>query len=192
MNSKAQRCILIYQFLLNNTDDDHSVTAEDIRGYLGENGIVIGHRTIDSDILALQDSGIDIIRYLGTQYRYHIGDRRFDLAELKLLIDAVQAARFISQKQSNKIIKKLTQMGSKYEAEKLQTYVYVDKRTKPFNEAVLRIIDLINSAITKKKTIKFQYTVYSPDKKKHLKHNGFIYHFCPYDLVWLDDAYYVI
>ncbi len=105
--------------------------------------------------------------------------------------DAVQAAKFISPKKSKALIKKFSTLASPYQAGELNRQLYIDGRVKTTNENVYYIVDLLYTAINEKKQVTFKYYEYTPEKKKVFKHNGQVYVFSPYDLVWSNDSYYV-
>lgn len=190
--SKKNRLLHILKFLHRNTDDNHYATANEIVEHLQTLGTDVNRRTVINDISLLSEYGIDIVETKSTQNRYQIASRIFELSELKLLVDAVQSSRFITEAQSKTIIDKLTSLTSKYNAKELNRSLYVDKRVKPINEIVLYTIDLIQECITNKKPIAFQYYCYNVKKERILKHNGQVYEVSPYDLIWNEDSYYVI
>lgn len=191
-HNKANRILHILQYLQKNTDDEHYVTAANIAEYLSSLGIPAVNRTIIQDIAQLREYGYDIIEQLSTQYRYSIGSRKFELAELKLLVDAVQSARFITNTKSRQLIDKLMSMVSIHQAKELNRSLYVDKRIKPINEMILYVIDTIQSAIMNKQVLVFQYYYYNEKKERVFKHGGLPYYLSPYDLIWNEDSYYVI
>ena len=147
-NGQRLRLLYLYKLLAEQTDDEHCITAHEIIGELERLGIKAERRTIYADIKALNDFGADIIgQKAGRGYEYHMGSRRFELAELKLLVDAVQSSRFITQKKSSELISKLEEMASTYQAKELQGQVYVSQRIKTMNESIYYNIDIIHEAI---------------------------------------------
>lgn len=110
---------------------------------------------------------------------------------LKLLVDAVQAARFISPKKSRELIGKVTGLISPHQGESLRRSLFVDGKVKTDNEAVYYAVDILHTAIQQQKTVMFKYIEYTPQKKKRYKHGGRVYVLSPYDMVWNSDAYYV-
>lgn len=148
--------------------------------------------TLTKDIVALQEYGVDIVTVHSTQCKYFIGSRKFELPELKLLIDAVESSRFITAKKSESLIRKIHTLTSQGQVSKLRRNNYVVDRIKPDNEQIYYIVDTINDAINEGKQISFQYYDYSGLKKKVLKNKGEIYKLSPYKLIWSGDYYYVI
>ena len=191
MNSQ-KRLLLTLKYLWNKTDEEHPTTLKNIGEYLQQNGIETTRKTLQADINLLTEFGIDIICNHSTQNQYHIGERVFEIPEVKLLVDAVQSARFITAKKSKMLIQKLSSFVGEPQADILKRQLYVDHRLKAGNEGIYFTVDLIHQAIRLKKRVTFQYYYYTPNKKKELKHNGKVYIFSPFALIWNDDSYYVI
>jgi len=160
--------------------------------YLGNNGTEVNRHTIMRDIEQLQNCGIDIICQRSRMNQYFIGERILEIPELKLLIDAVDAARFIPLQKSTALVEKLTGLVSKYEAEQLKRNIYVGGRVKSNNLSIYYYIDTINEAINTGKKITFQYYTYLPTKEKTLRYNGYTYSFSPHRITWNMDSYYVL
>ena len=189
--TNKNRSFLLYQYLYKNTDEAHTITINEMSAFLKKQDIIADRKTIASDIIALINSGIDIVCNKSRQNQYFIGSRDLELPELKMLVDAVQAAKFITPKKSKALIKKLTAMASPYQSDELNRQLYIDGRIKTTNENVYYIVDLLYTAINEKKQVAFKYYEYTPEKKIAFKHNGQIYVLSPYDLVWSNDSYYV-
>lgn len=186
------RILYILKLLYENTDEDNPVSTVDIIHYLSEFGISAHRKTISLDIEILQDFGIDVVVIKSTQNKYFIGDRRFELPELKLLIDAVESSKFITTKKSEELVAKLASLASRNQAAFLNRQLYMESRIKPENETIYYNVDTIHNAINDKKQIVFQYYEYTQAKQKVLKHDGYVYNLSPYALSWNDDHYYVI
>lgn len=186
------RTLLVLKYIWEHSDEEHQVTAKDILAYLEKNGISTIPRRIKTDVDLLRGFGFDIEVVHSTQNRYYMYERVFELAELKLLIDAVQSAKFITNKKSKKLIEKLSVFASEHQQGELKRQLYVDKRVKTDNECGYYSVDSIHTAIQQKKKITFKYLEFAPDKTKREKHNGQVYVLSPYALVWNDDSYYVI
>lgn len=189
---KKSRILYIKRFLEEQTDEEHPVTLTNILEYLNGVGITANRRTVMLDIAQFIEFGVDVVVNRSTQNRYFIGNGRFELPELKLLIDAVQASRFISHKKSDALIGKLTGLASHHQAEKLKRHLYSDKQVKSENEQAYITVDLLNTAINTQKQIHFKYYEYTPEKKKIYKHDGQVYAFSPYGLIWNGDHYYAV
>ena len=175
------------------TDENHYLTTVQLISLLEERyGITTHRQTIHQDIEVLKTAGMDIDCISSTQNRYRLLSRRFDNAELKLLIDAVASSKFISKKKSASLAERLSSLTSSFEAEKLKRNISVESRIKSENELTILIIDAINEAINLKKQIRFQYFRYNEKKKRIAKWDGYWYHMSPYRLVWNGDYYYVL
>lgn len=184
------RIIYILRYLWQNTDEEHTATLNQIVAYLSENNIDATSRTVAADITELTELGFDIICIKSTQNRYFIGSRIFELPEVKMLIDAIQAAQFIPESKSREMIEKMKSFASCSQADELQRNLVISK-LKGDNTQFLYTADLINTAINKKKQIRFQYTEYDNDGHKALKYDGYTYTYSPIAIIWNMDSYYV-
>ena len=190
MKNEAQYGLLLLQrYLYEQTDERHPASVADILAFWRENGVQAGRKSVYADIEILQNSGIDIICVKSTQNRYFVGERLFELPELKLLADAEESSRFITVKKSERLLAKLGKLTSKAHAGELERHIYMDGTAKPENEAIYYSVDVIQTAIQAKRQISFQYYEYTPQKEKILKHDGYRYRFSPYALVWSRDYY---
>lgn len=187
------KLVRLMQIMLEQTDDKHSLTMKQILTELQRYGITAERKSIYTDIEQLRVYGIDIIgEKRNKTYYYHVGEREFELAELKLLVDAVQSSKFITEKKSKKLIKKLEGFLSKYEAKKLQRQVFVSGRIKTMNESIYCNVDMIHEAIASNVKIKFQYYKWDVNKNIVLRHDGAYYYISPWGLLWEDENYYLI
>lgn len=191
--SAGQKLKLLYiiQLLSENSDEKHPISTVDIIKYLEANDIHSERKSIYDDIEKLCDFGYDIIQVhsrLGGGY--YLAGREFELAELKLLVDAVQSSRFITTKKSRSLIKKLEKMAGKHDAGKLQRQVYVAGRIKTENESIYYNIDGIHSAIQDNKQIEFQYMDWNL-RKEMVPRIGEKKTVSPWALIWKDDNYYL-
>ena len=186
------RLLYILNLLYHESDEDHPITITQILERLQQAKIESNRRTVAHDLKVLADNGFDVVCNKSRQNQYFIGDRQFELPELKLLVDAVQASKFISTKKSKMLIDKLSALASVHQSDELNRQLYVDKQVKSNNEAIYYTVDLLHSAINAKKQVEFKYYEYNQHKKKVYKHNGKVYTFSPYGLIWNNDSYYVI
>lgn len=187
------KLIQLVKILYENTDDTHSLTMAEILSRLKDYGIEAERKSVYTDLEVLQTCGVDIIgEKKGRTYYYHIGNRQFELAELKLLVDAVQSSRFITTKKSQELINKLERLTSKYEAKQLQRQVYVAERVKTLNESIYYNIDKIHTAIHTDTKIRFQYFQWNLKKEMELRRNGQFYCISPWVLTWAEENYYLI
>lgn len=189
-NDAKIRPLYISKILTELTDEEHYLTTAQIMKVLEEQYSIKSHRqTIKADIELLQRFGMDIQEIKSTQNRYNLVSRMFDVAELKLLIDAVESSKFITTKKSSELVEKLSSLAGENKAAELKRNLTVEGKIKPGNEKIYIIVDTINNAINKKKKISFQYNV---RKEQKLKRNGEPFIFSPLNLVWNGDFYYVI
>ena len=164
----------------------------EIMDYLAENGVPANAKTLRSDLALLKERGMDIITIPGRPNKYYCGARLFDIPELKLLIDAVNSSRFITEKKSRVLNRKLLSIVSEYQRKSLKRSVYTAEKIKPKNEKIFYVVDIINDAIQTKRKISFCITEYDGNKNKILRHDGEVYIISPYAMYWNDDFYYVV
>lgn len=183
----------IAQIMLENTDDTHYITMPEIMSELAAYGITADRRTVYTDLRDLETMGIEVEgEPVGNKYQYHIVDRPFELPELKLLVDAIQSSKFITERKSNALIRKLEKLVSKYEAMKLQRQVYVSGRIKTMNESIYYTVDAVHNAISENRKIYFQYFQWNVKKEMELRRGGAYYHISPWGLSWDAENYYLI
>ena len=188
------RILCLLEILWNRTDEKHPLSTKQLSDILEKDyDFPKTHRnTITKDMVAIKDFGIDVIKISSTQNKYYIGNRLFELPELKLLIDAVQSSKFITQKKSCELIKKIEKLTSKGNIKSIKRNTYNLQNYKPDNEQIYYIVDCINDAINEEKKISFTYYDYNVKKEKMLKNNGEQYVISPYYLLWKGDFYYLV
>lgn len=192
-SNQKLKLVYLIKILLEKTDETHSINMHEIISSLGAYGIEAERKSIYTDMETLRLYGMDIIgEQENRTYYYHVGNRQFELAELKLLVDSVQAAKFITAKKSNELIKKIEGFASKYEAMQLHRQVYVAERVKTMNESIYYNVDKIHSAIASNLQIKFQYFQWNVKKEMELRRNGEFYIMSPWALTWDDENYYMV
>lgn len=193
--SSNQKLKLIYlmKILLEKTDETHSITMSEIIDSLDAYNISAERKSLYNDIENLRVYGLDIIgEQQDRTFSYHVGNRQFELAELKLLVDSIQSAKFITAKKSNELIKKIEGFASKYEASQLDRQVFVAGRVKTMNESIYYNVDRIHTAIAENSRITFQYFQWNVNKEMELRHDGALYEVSPWSLSCNDDNYYLI
>lgn len=174
------------------TDDEHMITMPEIRQALEAYGVTADRKSLYDDFETLRVLGIDVIgEKVGRNYYYHVGSKQFELAELKLLVDAIQSSKFITEKKSNELIKKLTSMASEYEATQLKRQVVVQGRVKTMNESIYYFVDDVHRAIAENKQIRFEYMKWNAEKKLERRREK-PYVVSPWALTWDDENYYLI
>ena len=174
------------------TDDEHMLTMPQIRKELETYGVTADRKSLYDDMEALRVLGIDVIgEKVGRNFFYLVGEKQFDIAELKLLVDAIQSSKFITEKKSNELIRKLTGMASKYEGAQLKRQVVVSGRVKTMNESIYYHVDDVHRAIAENKQISFEYMKWTVDKTME-KRRDRPYTVSPWALTWDDENYYLI
>lgn len=192
-NNQKLKLLYLAQILMEETDDEHGISMPTIIAHLNELGIAADRKTIYSDIEELRKFGLDIIgEQRDKSFLYHVASRDFELAELKLLVDSVQAAKFITEKKSQMLIKKLEHLASTHEAKQLQRQVLISGRVKTMNESIYYNVDKIHTAINANSQIRFQYFQWNVDKEQELRHDGKWYNVSPWYLIWDDEYYYLV
>ncbi len=181
------------QIMLEKTDEEHYITMPEIMSALAQYDITADRKSIYTDLRDLEQLGIEVEgEPVGNRYHYHVVGRQFELPELKLLVDSIQASKFITERKSRDLIKKLETLLSKHEASKLQRQVYVSGRIKTMNESIYYSVDAIHNAISENKKIAFQYFQWNVKKEMELRRGGAYYHISPWGLSWDDENYYLI
>lgn len=192
--SSNQKLKLLYllRYLMQHSDEAHPVSMAQIIEELARNGISAERKSVYDDVEALRLFGVDIVQLKGKNGGYYIGERDFELPELKLLVDSVQSSKFITQDKTHKLIKKIESLASLYDGQLLQRQVFVTNRVKSMNESIYYAVDVISDAITQNKKIRYQYFEYTVDKEKKLRHDGAFYEVSPFALIWDDENYYML
>lgn len=179
--------------MLEKTDDNHGLTMPEILKDLEAYDVSAERKSIYNDFDTLRMLGIDIVQeQQGKTYSYHVASRQFEIAELKLLVDAIQSSKFITEKKSKQLIKKLESLASNHEAKQLQRQVYVSGRIKTMNESIYYNVDEIHTAIASNKKIRFQYFQWNIKKETELRKDGQFYEISPWALSWDNENYYMI
>ncbi len=191
-NGQKTKLLILHHLLLQKGDEDHPISTQKLIDALDQAGIPAERKSIYTDMEALRDFGLDVQFRKGKPAGWFIGQREFELPELKLLVDAVQSSRFISRKKSGTLIHKLEGLTSEGQARQLQRQVYVDRRVKTENESVYYAIDKLHTAIAAGKAVTFQYFDYDVGKRKVFRRGGKRYVVSPYGLIWSDENYYLV
>ena len=193
INNQKLKLLYLVKIFTEDTDDQHALTLPQIVDKLHAYGVNAERKTLYQDFELLRDFGVDIIGVqMQRSYYYHIGNRDFELPELKLLVDSVQSAKFITDKKSNALIRKLEGMVSKYEARQLQRQVIISGRVKAMNESIYFNVDKLHEAIGTGSQIKFKYFQWNLKKEMELRKGGAWYQVSPWGLMWDDENYYLV
>ena len=191
-NGTKLRILYLYQHLVQHTDAEHTLSTAELMKILKEEySLKVSRNTISDDLLMLHDCGLHIEHYESTQNKYYYDGHIYDLAELKVLIDAISSSKFITQRKSDELITKLLTLTSAQNAVKLRRHIYVTGRVKSENEYGYYIVDAVNEAIDKQRKITFQYTDFDVYKNRYITNKGIAYTVSPYTLIWDGDYYYM-
>ena len=186
------KLLYLAQMFERKTDEEHTMTIQDIIEYLADKGIKAERKSLYTDIALLRDFGYDIIGEKTNHFEYYLASRAFEDVELKLLVDAVQSSRFITKRKSGELIKKLEGLSSEYGESFMDRQVYVANRIKNSNESIYYNVVKIHRAIGDNKNITFKYFDITTDKQKKFRHDGMVYCVSPWSLSWNDEYYYLI
>ena len=190
--SENQKIKILYilDYLQKNSHQDHPVRASELMEMLERHNILCDRKTIYSDITVLQDFGIDILRVTGRNGGYYIASWNFQLPELKLLIDAVQSSRFLTEKKSRELIEKLCAQCNEQDARLVRRDVYVSGRVKSMNETIYYNVDAIQEAIAQNRQIGFRYFDWGIDGKRVYRQKS--YTASPYGLCQDNENCYLL
>ena len=192
--SSNQKLKILYlcKILLEQTDEDHPLSVAELIGRLEQYGVCAERKSVYDDLEALALFGLDVQNRKGKCAGWFIGQRDFELPELKLLVDAVQSSRFITHKKSQELIAKLERLTSAPLARQLQRQVFVSGRIKVMNESIYYNVDKLHSAIAARRAITFRYFDYDMHRNRILRRDGRRYTVSPYGLIWNSENYYLV
>lgn len=192
-SNQKLKMLYLTKIFLEETDDQHALTMPQLIEKLNACGVNADRKTIYQDLDELRTFGLDIISEKeGRKWHYYIGARDFELPELKLLVDSVQSAKFITDRKSSELIRKIESLASKYDAKKLQRQVFICGRVKTMNESIYYNVDRLHEAIATDSQIRFRYFQWNLNKEMELKREGEWYQSSPWGLMWDDENYYMI
>ena len=168
------KILYIWDYLQKNSHEEHPVRAGELIEMLQKQQIKCDRKTIYSDIATLQQFGIDIISVPGKNGGYYVASRNFQLPELKLLIDAVQSSRYLTEAKSRELIEKLCDQCNEHEAGLLKRNVYVSGRVKSMNETIYYNVNDIQEAISQNRQITFRYFDWGMDGKRRYRDKAYL------------------
>ena len=169
---QKEKLIRILEILMKHTDDRHGIAMTELISMLAEYGITAERKSIYDDFAVLSDVGFTVEKLPTRPITYYLADRIFELAELKMLVDAVESSRFITVAKSRDIISKLEIFAGQHRSRELARQVYVEDRVKTMSSAAIYNVDSIHSAINNNKSISFRYFEYTAEKKRVFRHGG--------------------
>lgn len=193
--SPRQKLKLLYliKILKERSDENHPLSAAALIQHLEEYDISAERKSIYDDIAQLQDFGYDIVLSKNRENAgYYLASREFELPELKVLVDVIQASRFLTKKKSEELISKLEQFANQYDARQLRRQIYVANRVKASNEKIYYIVDQIHHAMQMNLQIVFPYLNWNMKKELEPRKDGKQYTVSPWSLAWYGENYYLI
>lgn len=186
------KLLYLYKFLSEQSDENHPISTAALVSALHACGIDAERKSIYSDLAALEEFGVDIGRSRGSPTGYFINSRVFSVPELQLLANAVASSKFITEKKSQELIRKITSLTNAQTAGRINRQIYILNRRKHVNEQIYYNIDRIHDAISESREVTFRYFDYTLSKEKRYRRGGETYTAVPYALCWDDDNYYMI
>lgn len=187
------KMLYLRKILSEETDQNHGLSAQQIIDRLEHCGVNEDRKTLYKDFDELERFGMEILSEQdGRNVLYHLNDRLFELPELKLLVDSVQSSKFITEKKSRQLIRKLESLVSIHEAKHLHRQVLISGRVKTMNESIYYNVDMLHDAINQGKQIRFRYGQWNVQKQMELRRGGAWYQVSPWCLMWDDENYYLV
>jgi len=195
MKSDGQKVKLfaLKEILEKETDAEHGITMWRILKLLEERGIKAERKSIYDDLRALRDNDIlDVTAPQGRDREYSVASRTFEISELKMIIDAIQASKFLSEARTRDLIRKVETLCSRHEANNLQRHVVIANRVKSSSKMLFRNVDAIHTAMYKGVQISYRYFNHGPNQDKIYRKNGERYVVSPWEMIYVDDKYYLL
>ncbi len=187
------KLLYLWKTLLERSDEQHPITMQQLVGELAERNISAERKSLYHDLDTLRDFGLDIrMVRKDRQTWYYVGERSFAVSELKMLIDSVLSSKYLTEKKTGELIRKLSALSGIYETQLAKRRVYVPDRIRSMNESLYRSIDRIHDAIASDTRLQFGYVAYTVDKQRKLRKDGQAYCVSPFAVVWNDAHYYLV
>ena len=191
MSKTPNKLPILAKLLLERSDEEHPISRQEMQEELARWGLSAERKSLYDDMEQLRELGLDVQSRRGRGGGWYIGQREFELAELKLLVDAVQSSRFLTKRKSDALIRKLEGLTSVHQARQLQRQVYVDRRVKTMNESIFYNVDRLQGAIAANKVVTFRYFEYNARRERVFRREGERYRLTPYSLIWDSENYYL-
>lgn len=192
MQTSKMKTLFIYKYLEEHSDDENPVSTSELIAMLEEKGIKAERKSIYADVEALKQIGCDVISVRSPKSGFIMASRKFELPEVRLLIDAVSSAGFITPYKTKALIEKLESLVSRNQAKAMKSQVYCESVSKCDNEEIYYIIDRLDEAIKAKRKVKFNYKRRNIDKENQKNYTNKTFTVSPYALIWKDDHYYLV
>lgn len=192
-NYRKIKLLKLLDMLRQETDEQHPLTTNQICRRLGEMGIICDRRTLSKDIATLNEQGYEVMSATtGREKAYYVEERSFSVPELKIMIDAIQAASFITEGKSKELIEKVARLGGWHRAEILKGNMVCFNTRKHSNEHIYYNVNSIETAILDQKKILFRYYDLDENCDKVYRRGGHRYVVEPIALVFSEDNYYLL
>ncbi len=190
--NQKRKLLILRDILHTETDEQHPLTLAQLQELLAARGVSAERKSLYDDLEQLRLQGDDIVTVRDRYVRYYMGQRDFDLPELRLLVDAVQSSKFITLKKSEKLIRQLENLTSRHQAVSLQRQVVVSRRIKSMNESIYYNVDALQQAMTEDCQVTFRYFEWDRHKQRQLRRGGALYTVSPWTLLWDSENYYLV
>lgn len=190
-SAQTAKLLVLYEILRQYSDEEQPISTTELLKRLQEKGFQTGRQALYHDIEVLIEYGYDIIKVKGNPNKYFLADRNFEIPELKILVDAVRAANFITPNKTAKLVDKLALLAGQYRAQILKETVVHYDTCKQTNESIYYHIDVIERAIQEKRQIEFLYFDYDHNGERVYRRDGQTYLGSPLTLV-MDRGYYYL
>lgn len=186
--SSGQKLKLIYlrRILREGSDEKHPLTMAQLIDGLAERGIKAERKSIYADIAALRSSGVNVVKAATRPPSYYIADRFFDVSELQLIVDSIEAAPFVTEEEAAKLVRKISSLSSRHQAEQLVRPVYIKRRAKSADKSLRQRLDIIFAAIGSDKQIAFAY------RQQLQLEEHFTHKISPFALAYSEGKYYLL
>lgn len=192
-NCQKIKLLKLYELLRHETDEQHPMTTQTIIDRLGRMGISCERRTLARDMATLNEYGYEVMsRWFGKEKAYYIEDRSFTIPELKIMIDAVQAASFVTDKKTAELIEKISALGGGHRADILKGNMVCFNTRKHSNETIYYSVGFLEDAILQQKKVIFRYFDLNEHGEKVYRREGHHYVVEPIALVFHEDNYYLV
>ena len=193
INPQKIKLLKLYEMLRQHTDEDRPLSTNQLCAMLEAEGITCDRRTLSEDIDTLNANGFEVL-HRRTRYAklYYIVDRQFDLAEVKILIDAIQAASFITKQKTEALTAKVASLAGSHKAAALKGNLVTFNTRKHANEAIYYTVDSLENALQQKCKASFRYFDLNEHGERVYRKDGERYLVNPVGLVYHEDNYYLV
>ena len=192
-SGQGVKLLYIRDYLYHHATREHPQNANAIQSFLAKHSIEASVKTIYNDIVRLRDDFAVPIEYNASKWGYYITEPEFEPHELRLMVDCIQASKFITQTEARTISQKIVKLADVYTKESLTRNAYVSDRVRSKNDSVVKDSGRIHRAIAENRKIGFTYFHYTPNKTnpKQFSKKGDLYIVSPYALLWDNGNYYL-